>query len=78
MIVGGQVVERVIVKVQKSLSPPGGVLIYNRNRVVQHEGKLSSGIEAALHGQDRAYFYAMWNPVTGLITLDSEATTQDW
>ena len=78
MIVGGQVVERVIVKVQKSLSPPGGVLIYDRNRVVHHEGNLSSDIEAALHGQDKAYFYALWNPVSKLITLDSEATTQDW
>ena len=69
--------DRRIVKVQCSLMPEGTVLMYDHDHTVLYEGHLTPEISSLLGHRPKVYYYATIGP-DGILTLEDEATRQDW
>lgn len=65
-----------IVKIQKSLSPPGKVLIYNKNRSFIYEGNLTAEVERFV--KYRHKIYAKARVVDGRLEIIRRVKDESW
>lgn len=68
-----------IVKIQRSLFPPGAatMLIYNEDRTVFYQDRLSKAVKNLLGGSLKGYFHAHVDK-DGLLRIGQRAPAQSW
>lgn len=68
-----------IVKIQRSLFPPGAatMLIYNEDRTVFYQDQLSEEVKKLLSGNLKGYFHAHVGK-DGLLRIGQRAPAQSW
>lgn len=75
--------KQIIVKVQRSLSPKGKMLIYDETREYFFEGTFTDEVRQLLNGKAKAYFHAELVPNktpkgTFRISITQKAGDQPW
>lgn len=65
-----------IIKIQKSIYPPGRVLVYSKNKRICYLGKMPKAVKNFMNKKLKIYAYAHLENTQ--IVIDKIAPDQDW